>query len=94
MSLNDALVTKTPTEPKPWEVPPDGAHAWIQWKGTDVCMDIHCPCGALLHLDGDFAYSIECGRCHQKYVCDPHIRLHPIAEAQEFWEPKVVPDEP
>ena len=22
--------------------------AYVQWKGTDVCMDFHCDCGAAL----------------------------------------------
>lgn len=36
---------------------------FMQWKGTDVCLDLHCPCGAHCHLDGFFAYTIECGGC-------------------------------
>lgn len=35
---------------------PDRAHAFIQWKGTDVCMDFHCECGVHMHFDGDFAF--------------------------------------
>lgn len=53
-------------------------HAWIQWKGTDVCMDIHCVCGADLHLDADFTYHIKCPYCNQVYECDGHIRLHKL----------------
>lgn len=37
--------------------------AFIQWKGTDVCMDFHCECGAFCHFDGDFAYSVKCPHC-------------------------------
>jgi hypothetical protein len=40
------------------QVIPAGSHGWIQWKGTDVCMDIHCECGTLSHIDGEFAYII------------------------------------
>ena len=35
-------------------------HGWIQWKGTNVCMDIHCKCGMLTHIDADFAYHVKC----------------------------------
>lgn len=37
--------------------------AYIQWKGTDVCMDFHCECGAFCHFDGDFAYVVKCPHC-------------------------------
>ena len=33
---------------------------FIQWKGTDLCMDFYCPeCGDHSHFDGEFAYSIH-----------------------------------
>lgn len=38
-------------------------YAFIQWKGTDVCMDFHCKCGAHCHFDGDFAYVVKCPHC-------------------------------
>ena len=38
-------------------------HAFVQWKGTDVCMDFHCECGAHCHFDGDFAYTVKCPHC-------------------------------
>ncbi len=31
------------------------SHGWLQWKGTDACMDIHCKCGTLSHIDADFS---------------------------------------
>jgi hypothetical protein len=41
---------------------------FIQWKGTDLCMDFNCPkCGAHSHFDGDFAYAIECGNCNAQF---------------------------
>lgn len=52
--------------------------ARIQWKGTNVCMDIHCLCGCSLHLDDEFTYHIKCGKCEQVYECDPYIKLHPL----------------
>lgn len=52
--------------------------AWIQWKGTDVCMDIHCSCGELSHVDGEGVYFYECPTCHQKYAVGQNIRLYPV----------------
>lgn len=50
-------------------------HGWIQWKGTDVCMDIHCKCGELSHIDADFAYHVKCPNCGTVYMCNGHIEL-------------------
>lgn len=36
---------------------------FIQWKGTDLCMDFDCECGAHCHFDGDFAYCVKCPHC-------------------------------
>lgn len=60
--------------------PAKDPHGWIQWKGTDVCIDIHCKCGALAHFDGDFMYHIKCPYCGQIYEVNGHIELIPIAE--------------
>jgi hypothetical protein len=37
--------------------------AFIQWKGTDVCMDFWCDCGAHCHFDGYFAHAVKCPHC-------------------------------
>jgi len=49
---------------------------WIQWKGTDVCMDIHCGCGAIDHVDGDFAYFVQCEYCGRIYEVSSSVKLH------------------
>lgn len=37
---------------------------FIQWKGTDLCMDFYCPkCNKHSHFDGMFAYAIRCSAC-------------------------------
>lgn len=57
--------------------------AFIQWKGTDVCMDLHCPkCKTHNHYDGFFAYVVECSGCQTQYLMRPH------AEFAELTEPK------
>lgn len=51
---------------------------WIQWKGTDVCVDLYCTCGKQFHFDGDFMYYIQCPYCKAYYECGGHIKLHPV----------------
>lgn len=41
---------------------------YVQWKGTDVCLDFHCICGADEHVDGDFVYGIRCTACGRVYT--------------------------
>lgn len=37
---------------------------FVQWKGTDLCMDFYCPeCHEHSHFDGFFAYAIQCPFC-------------------------------
>lgn len=50
-------------------------HGWIQWKGTEVCMDLHCSCGEMSHVDGDFMYHVKCPTCGKVYFCNGHIEL-------------------
>lgn len=56
----------------------DKPHIWIQWKGTDVCCDIHCTCGYFGHYDGMFFYFFQCPKCKQVYECGTHISIYPI----------------
>lgn len=70
---------------------PPGPHAWIQWKGTNVCMDIHCKCGAHGHIDTDFAYHVKCRDCGTVYYCNGHIELIELEVEPEhcvelFWD--------
>jgi len=53
----------------------DKPHGWVQWKGTNVCMDFHCDCGAVGHVDGLFAYHIKCGACGKVWEVDGHVFL-------------------
>ena len=46
---------------------------FIQWKGTDVCMDFRCPCGVGGHFDGYFAYVVECPGCHKRWEMSWHV---------------------
>lgn len=54
-------------------------HVWIQWKGTNVCADIHCDCGEDAgHVDGDFMYFVQCPACHQIWEVGTHIALYKL----------------
>lgn len=51
---------------------------WIQWKGTNVCLDFHCTCGVHGHVDAEFAYTIKCGKCGQVYNMPGYVEAVPI----------------
>ncbi len=38
-------------------------NVFVQWKGTDACLDFYCSCGEQGHFDGYFAYALRCGDC-------------------------------
>ena len=47
---------------------PADCDVFIQWKGTNVCLDFHCyKCNTFAHFDGDFAYYLVCPKCGQHY---------------------------
>ena len=58
--------------------------AGIQWKGTDVCMDVHCKCGHDSHFDTDFCSHLKCPKCGQVYECSGVIKLTPLDFEPEF----------
>lgn len=57
---------------------PQGPYVFIQWKGTNVCADIHCSCGSQFHIDGDFMYAIECVDCSRKYEIGWYVKMYPV----------------
>lgn len=66
--------------------------AYIQWKGTDVCMDFHCKCGAFCHYDGDFAYIVKCPHCGTLWEM-PWVIYPRVAEPDVHWQtedPKIL----
>lgn len=54
----------------------------IQWKGTNVCIDIHCACGHHSHFDGDFMYYFECPKCKKVYAAGTNIKMIPLNDEQ------------
>lgn len=65
------------------EEQPKAAHAFVQWKGTDLCMDFYCDCGAQLHFDGDFAYCVKCPHCLTVYEM-PQVLVPRKADAKTY----------
>lgn len=56
---------------------------FIQWKGTDVCIELTCPCGYDGHYDGFFLYAWRCPECRRVWVMPWHIEPHE-ASAEEL----------
>jgi hypothetical protein len=84
--LDSPRISETPkkvlTNEMAWKIQKtyDGPHGWIQWKGTDVCMDIQCKCGYMSHVDAEFAYNVKCPECGTVYMCNGHIELIEIEQ--------------
>ena len=60
--------------------PPGPAGGWIQWKGTQVCMDVNCKCGYAGHIDAGFAYHIKCPECGTVYFVNGHVEFIALEE--------------
>ena len=58
-------------------------HGWIQFKGTELCMDVHCHCGQLTHIDGMFIYHVKCVSCGRMYQINAHVELIEIEKEPE-----------
>ena len=58
-------------------------HGWIQWKGTDVCIDLHCSCGDQLHYDGEFLYYWRCPSCLKVWEMGTHVSVYEV-QGQEL----------
>lgn len=49
---------------------------FIQWKGTDLCMDLYCPeCDTHSHIDGFFAYYVRCPSCKAVFKLADHVEM-------------------
>ena len=61
--------------------------AFIQWKGTDLCMDFYCECGAHCHFDGSFAYTVQCPHCQQIYEMPAFVFPRKAGdETDQYWK--------
>lgn len=57
-------------------------HGWIQWKGTNVCIDLHCKCGKHSHYDGDFLYHWICPHCGVAFALGQNVKLIELTSEQ------------
>lgn len=65
--------------------PGTAAETFIQWKGTNVCMDVYCrACGCHFHIDADFAYFVRCPRCRKVYEVGTQVKLTEVEEASAW----------
>jgi hypothetical protein len=64
-------IVAAPTTIAGWPVP----SVYIQWKGTDACLDFHCECGNHGHIDADFVYGVRCSACGRTYTLPDTLTL-------------------
>jgi hypothetical protein len=57
------------------EATDEGQAVFIQWKGTNVCLDFVCACGNAGHFDGDFAYVLQCAKCGTEW--EMPVQIYP-----------------
>jgi len=62
--------------------PGSDASVFIQWKGTDLCMDFHCECGYHSHIHGMFGYTIECVGCEALYEMGTQVRARRMSDEE------------
>jgi hypothetical protein len=79
LAADQRIVEHWPDQPLAWDTDvaaPGQGHGWIQWKGTSVCMDVHCACGAHGHVDAEFAYFYRCLACDRTFAVGATVRLY------------------
>lgn len=92
---NAALLAELAGRERPARYAPDyseieGTSVFIQWKGTDVCLDFWCECGGAGHVDGMFVHSVRCPGCGKAWTLPHTIAL---VESDEFDAERAVPVE-
>ncbi len=55
---------------------------FIQWKGTDVCIDLYCECGEHHHFDGEFLYGWKCLACGRCYTMGSEVSMTKIPQSE------------
>lgn len=68
----------------PDDVVPSKNYAFVQWKGTDLCADAHCECGARVHVCGDFMYFINCANCGKAYYMGSYVKLYEVTDPADL----------
>ena len=58
--------------------------AFLQWKGTNACLDLYCTCGDQFHFDGHFASELTCGRCGQTWELPHMLALRAVDPSRQM----------
>lgn len=69
------------------QFPGSDADVHIQWKGTEVCIDFHCPCWPdshkyAAHYDGFFAYYLQCPNCNAIYEMGTQVKARRLGATE------------
>lgn len=70
------------------------AAVFVQYKGTDICLDFHCICESEYpgsdfgHYDGYHAYALQCGRCGRIYEMPTNLTPKLVESTQ--YEPILI----
>lgn len=62
--------------------PESESGGWIQWKGTRVCIDLHCVCGFEGHQDAEFLYRIYCPNCGRQFLLGQNVKLIELTDEE------------
>jgi hypothetical protein len=63
---------------------PEVPHVFVQWKGSNVCLDLTCPvCGTSAHYCGNFAYFLECPVCGRLWELSWYIEVRDGSDVPE-----------
>jgi hypothetical protein len=73
--LEELAGRERPARYAPDYTPIEGTSVFIQWKGTEVCLDFYCDCGTQGHYDGDFAYALRCAECGRVWQLPHSVAL-------------------
>ncbi len=70
---------------------PPAPVAYIQWKGTEACLDVYCTCGGQFHLDTEMptATALRCGGCRQLWQLPEFLPLSAVGE--DHWAAEWAP---
>ena len=59
---------------------------FIQWKGTDLCMDFYCPsCTEHSHFDCTHAYYIQCPYCESVFKMPTNITPEKVDKSEKHF---------
>lgn len=63
-------------------------HVFLQYKNTDICIDMYCECGYQSHFDGTFANIVKCPHCGELWSmpCILPVKRTSDVDGEEFGE--------